>query len=61
MMDINNIFLFFFIFSLLGVFRVLLMTLVSLLRTPPTKLELSIRETIFFGIFLSYVLTYIFK
>ena len=61
MMDVNNIFLFLFIFSLLGVSRVLLMILVSLFRTPPTKLELSIRETIFFGIFLSYVLTYIFK
>ncbi len=61
MLDINNIFLFLFIFSLLGVIRVILMILVSLFRTPPTKVVLSIRETIFFGIFLSYVLTYIFK
>jgi len=61
MLDVNNIFLFLFIFSLLGVFRVILMTLVSLFRTPPTKVGFSIRETIFFGIFLSYVLTYIFK
>jgi hypothetical protein len=61
MLDVNNIFLFLFIFSLLGVIRVILMILVSLFRTPPTKVVLSIRETIFFGIFLSYVLTYIFK
>jgi len=59
MLDINNLFLFIFIFSLLGVLRVVIKTLVSLFRDPPTPVELTSRETIVFGLFLSYVLTYI--
>jgi hypothetical protein len=59
MLDINNIFLFIFIFSLLGVLRVVIKTVVSLFRDPPTPVELTTRETIVFGLFLSYALTYI--
>jgi hypothetical protein len=59
MLDINNIFLFIFIFSLLGVLRVVIKTVVSLFRDPPTPGELTTRETIVFGLFLSYALTYI--
>jgi hypothetical protein len=59
MLDINNIFLFVFIFSLLGVVRVLAKTIVSLFRTPPTKVEFTNLETIVFGLFMSYIITYL--
>jgi len=59
MLDINNIFLFIFIFSLLGILSVTIKTLVSLFANPPSPVEFTLRETIVFGLFISYVLTYI--
>jgi hypothetical protein len=59
MLDINNIFLFVFIFSILGVFRVFFKLFVSLFGNPPKKLELSNKETILFGLFISYIITFI--
>jgi hypothetical protein len=61
MLDINNIFLFVFTFSILGVFRVAFKLFVSLFGNPPKKLELSNRETILLGLFISYIITYIFN
>jgi len=59
MLKIDSIFLFIFIFSILGISRVVIKTLVSLFRNPPTPVNMTIRETIVFGFFISYTLTYI--
>jgi hypothetical protein len=59
MLNINNLFLFIFIFSLLGILRILSMFIVSLLQNPPKEMVISKRETILFGVFISYVITYL--
>ena len=53
--------LLFFIFSILTSLRIGIMFISALLQNPPTKLELSGRELIFYGINISYLITYIIK
>jgi hypothetical protein len=60
MCKIETIFLFLFIFSILGVLRMILKFIVSLVKETDARLY-STGETILFGFFLSYVLTYLLK
>jgi hypothetical protein len=59
MLEINNIFLFIFIFSLLGVTRVFINFLSSVFKNPPQRLIMTRYEITIFGLFLSYVITYL--
>jgi len=59
MLGISSIFLFLFVFSVLGVLRVVGMFILSLFNEPPTVLTFSKTEIITFGIFLSYMITYL--
>jgi len=59
MLGVSSIFLFLFVFSILGVSRVVGMFILSLFNDPPTVLKFSKNEIIIFGIFLSYIITYI--
>lgn len=59
MTSLNTIYLFVFVFSLISVFKIVFRFIVSLLQTEPKKFEISGRETIFFGLFLSYIITYL--
>ena len=61
MFGVDSIFLFFFVFSTLGVARVGLMFVLSLFNDPPTVLTFSKTEIITLGIFLSYIITYLLK
>jgi hypothetical protein len=58
MTNIETIYLFMFIFSILSVFRVVVKFIFSLLQTLPERLVMSNREILFQGISLSYVITY---
>jgi len=58
MYKVETIFLFLFIFSILGVLRIILKFIVSLVKENDTRLY-STGETVLFGFFLSYVLTYL--
>ncbi len=61
MLNIENIFLFLFIFSILTNLRVVIKFISALLQDPPQKLVLSSRELFFNGLMLSYLITYIIK
>lgn len=61
MNDINTIFLFVFIFSVITVLRTVARFIVSLLQSTPQKLVLSNRELLFLGLTITYCLTYIIK
>jgi len=61
MNDINTIFLFVFIFSVITVLRTVFRFIVSLLQSTPQKLTLSNRELLFLGLTITYCLTYIIK
>ena len=56
--NIDTIYLFIFIFSVLSVFRIVLKFIFSLLQASPERLVMSNREILFQGITLSYVITY---
>jgi len=58
MTNIDTLYLFMFIFSILSVFRVVVKFIFSLLQTLPERLVMSNREILFQGISLSYVITY---
>lgn len=59
MTNINTIFLFLFIFSLIGVIRLFFKTIILLLQNTPQKLNLQKNELFFYGILISYIITYI--
>lgn len=61
MNNINTIFLFFFIFSVLTVLRTVIEFIRALSQNPPQPLVLSGRELILLGITVSYCLTYLIK
>jgi hypothetical protein len=52
--------LFIFIFSIMVIGRFVFKFFKSFLSTPPQPLELSIQETTINGLFLSYIITYLF-
>jgi hypothetical protein len=58
MNNIDSLFLFLNIFSILLVLRVVYRFISALLSNPPIKLIMGNRELIFLGIALSYIITY---
>jgi hypothetical protein len=61
MTNLTDLSLLFFIFSILTSLRIGIKFISALLQNPPVKLELSSGELIFYGINISYLLTYIIK
>ncbi len=61
MFNIDTLFLFFNVFSILLVLRVIYRFISALLSNPPTRLIMNNRELIFFGISLAYTITYFIK
>jgi hypothetical protein len=61
MSNLDTLYLFVFIFSMLTVLRTVFRFIVSLLQEVPQKMVLSNRELIFLAISISYCLTYIIK
>jgi hypothetical protein len=59
MYNIDTIFLYLNVFSILFVLRVSYKFISALLSNPPRKLILGNRELIFFGVSLAYVITYL--
>ena len=59
MNNLDRIFLFIFIFSVLTVVRTVFRFISTLSQTLPTKLVLSGRELIFLGLAVTYCLTYL--
>jgi hypothetical protein len=59
MINLNNLFLFIFIFSVLNVFKISIIFTKSLLQTPPQKMELSSGINLLFHLTLTYIITYI--
>jgi hypothetical protein len=59
MVNIDTIFLFVFIFSILTSLRLVMKFISALLR--PEKSNFGSRELIIYGLFLSYLITYILK
>jgi hypothetical protein len=59
MNNIDTIFLFLFIFSILTIARLVVKFVGALLLTPPQKMGLSSGSLIFHGLTLSYIITYI--
>lgn len=58
MYNIETIFLFTLIFSILVVTRTIIKVFGALLRNPPERYEISSRELILVGLSFSYLLTY---
>jgi len=61
MSNIENIFLFIFVFTILISLRGLFKIIGSLVQKEPTPLKFSNRELIFLGLSISYIITYIIK
>jgi hypothetical protein len=61
MNNLDTIFLFIFIFSVLTVVRTVFRFIRALSLTPPTRLVLSGRELIFLGLAVTYCLTYLIR
>jgi len=61
MINIETLFLFLFIFSTLSIFRLIFKFIFLLLQNPPEKLILEKNDLIFYGIMLSYIITYLIK
>jgi hypothetical protein len=59
MFNLDSLFLFTFIFSIMAVLRTVFRFVRALLQDPPTPLVLSSRELIFLGMSISYILTYL--
>jgi hypothetical protein len=59
MTSIDTIYLFIFVFSLVAIFRSVFRFIISLLQENPEKLVFSSRETIFMGLFITYIITYL--
>jgi len=50
---------FLFVFSVLALIRFMFNFLRALLSTPPKPIDIKLTETIFYGVFLSYIITYL--
>jgi hypothetical protein len=57
--EIDNIFLFIFIFTILYTFRIVLRFFFNLIKTPPEKFLLSGGEQTLLGLSISYIITYL--
>jgi hypothetical protein len=61
MLGLESILFFVFVFSTLTLFRLLTITLVSLFSPNPKSLNLGNKELIFYGLLLSYIITFLLK
>jgi hypothetical protein len=61
MYTLDTIFLFVFIFSVLNIIRTFFGFISALVKNPPEHFILYGRELIFFGLSLSYIITYLIK
>ena len=61
MYSLETIFLFIFIFTILFVTKITFRFIIALMKNPPEQFVLSGRELVFFGLSLSYILTYLIK
>jgi hypothetical protein len=61
MNDINTLFLFVFIFSVLTVLRSVIKLISSLFQEIPEKYSLYFGELVYLGLSVSYIITYIIK
>jgi hypothetical protein len=61
MNNLDSVYLFLFIFSLLNVFRVIISFISALFQNPPQRFVLSDKALIFLGLSISYCLTYLIK
>jgi len=59
MLNIDTIFFFLFVFSILVSLRLVLKYIGALLQREPSQVLLSSRELIYFGLSISYIITYI--
>lgn len=59
MLNLDTLFLFIFIFSILSSVRILFKFIISLLRTPPNPLVMVNGEIFYHGIMFTYLLTYL--
>jgi hypothetical protein len=59
--QLDSLFFFLFLFSILYVLRIVFRFMSALLQNPPKKLILSDRELFLINITISYIITYIFK
>jgi|LakMenEpi03Aug12_release.lakeMendotaPanAssembly.Ray.scaffolds.fasta_scaffold737583_3 hypothetical protein len=59
MTNIHTIFLFLFVFSWVGLIRLVVNAIVMILQNPPQKLNLQKNELFFYAILISYIITYI--
>jgi hypothetical protein len=61
MLGLETILFFLFVFSALAVFRLLILTLISLFSENPKSLELKTSGLIFYGLLISYTITFLIK
>lgn len=61
MLGLESLLFFVFVFSTLTLFRLLAITLVSLFSPNPKSLNLGNKELIFYGLLLSYTITFLLK
>jgi len=59
MVDIKNIFLFVFIFTLLVCIRNIVILFISIFKTPPKQVKYTNKEIIYIGLSISYIITYL--
>jgi hypothetical protein len=61
MLGLESLLFFVFVFSALTLFRLLIITLVSLFSDNPKSLELGNKGLVFYGLIISYIITFLLK
>jgi|694.fasta_scaffold00190_52 hypothetical protein len=59
MTNIDTLYLFVFIFSIISITRIFLKFIISLLQTDPKPILFSNREIFLYGLFLTYIITFL--
>lgn len=59
MTNLESLYLFIFVFSILNVLKISFVFITSLLQNPPKKMEMSSREILLFHLTLTYIVTYL--
>ena len=59
MTNINTIYLFVFIFSILSISRIVFKFIISLLQTDPKPINIGGREIFLYGLSLTYIITFL--
>ena len=61
MINIDTLLVFLFIFSILSTINIIFKFFVLILQNPPQKLILTLNETLYYGLCLSYIITFLIK